>query len=247
MARPTTESERVTAFREPSQQLPPQVSDSICDAEKEFQVPTLIASIRPNPTPLLSSTLRRLLAAACLLAFPAALSAQTAEFSWVQSTVGTGLSIDHGVAVDGSGNVYIADSGNHRVLKETLSGGAYTQSTVADSSSAYQLQYPYGVAVDGSGNVYIADFEAIRVLKETLSAGAYTQSVVADSTGPFDLQRPEGVAVDANGNVNIADADTGLVLKGTPSGASYTQSTVGNGFGSVSAVAVDGSGNVYIV
>jgi hypothetical protein len=47
------------------------------------------------------------LAAACLLAFPAALSAQTAEFSWVQSTVGNGFGSVSAVAVDGSGNVYI--------------------------------------------------------------------------------------------------------------------------------------------
>ena len=56
------------------------------------------------------------------------------------------------MAVDGSGNVYIADSGNNRVLKETLSGGSYTESTVGSG-----LNRPIQLAVDGAGNVYIAD------------------------------------------------------------------------------------------
>ena len=47
----------------------------------------------------------------------------------------SGLNVPEGVAVDGSGNVYIADTGNNRVLKETLSGGSYTQSTVGSGLS----------------------------------------------------------------------------------------------------------------
>jgi hypothetical protein len=66
------------------------------------------------------------------------------------------------VAVDGSGNVYIADNGNNLILKETLSGGSYTQSTIPTSG----LLGPLGVVVDGSGNVYIADTGHSRVVKE---------------------------------------------------------------------------------
>ena len=245
MAQPTTESERVTAFREPRQQLQTQVSDSICDAEEEFQARSLIASIRRGTTLLLARRLRRPSAAACLLALTVALQAQTAQFAGVQSTVSTGLSSAFGVAVDGSGNIYVADSGNSRVLMETLSGGAYTQSVVADASAAYGLQGPRGVAVDGSGNVYITDVNTNRVLKETLSGGAYTQSVVADS-GVDGLLNPEGVAVDGSDNVYIADTGNGRVLKETLSAGNYAQSTLGSGLSTPYAVAVDGSGTVYI-
>ncbi len=58
--------------------------------------------------------------------------AQTAHFSGAQSIVPTSnLNQPIGVAIDGGGNIYITDSWNGRVLKETLSGGSYTESTVA--------------------------------------------------------------------------------------------------------------------
>jgi sugar lactone lactonase YvrE len=166
------------------------------------------------------------------------MQAQTAHFSGVQNPLGSGLSSPGGVAVDGSGNVYIADTSNNRILKETLDSGAYTQSTVVSSG----LLNPQGVAVDGSGNLYIADTGNSRVLIETLSAGSYTQSVVGSG-----LLNPQGVAVDGSGNVYIADTGNDQVLIETLSGGIYTQNIVVNsGLSGPGGVAVDGSGNVYI-
>ena len=155
--------------------------------------------------------------------------------------VDSGLNWPWGEAVDGIGNVYIADTKNNRVLKETLSGGSYTQSVIANSTSN-GLSGLAGVAVDAAGNVYIADSYNNRVLKETLSGGSYTQSTVGSG-----LSSLEGVAVDGVGNVYITDYGYGQVLKETLSGGSYTQSTiVGNGLTNPWGVAVDGAGNVYI-
>jgi len=154
-----------------------------------------------------------------------------------QTTVaGSGLNLPYAVAVDGSGNVYIADGGNGRILKVTLSGGSYTQSTVVSG-----LNFPAGVAVDGSGNVYIADSGNNQVLKESPVGGSYVQTVVGSG-----LFGPLGVAVDGSGNVYIADTNHGSVLKETLSGGSYTQTTVVSGLNSPAGVAVDRGGNVYI-
>jgi sugar lactone lactonase YvrE len=148
----------------------------------------------------------------------------------------TGLSTPTGVAVDASGNVYIVDSNNSRLLKEALSAGNYTQSTIATG-----LLAAYGVAVDGGGNVYVADTGNNRVLMETPAAGSYTQSVIASGVG-----YPMGVAVDGGGNVYITDTGNGEVLEETLSAGSYTQSTIVSGLSNPAGVAVDGSGNVYI-
>jgi DNA-binding beta-propeller fold protein YncE len=157
-----------------------------------------------------------------------------------ENTVPTSpLSNPSGVAVDASGNIYIADTDNNRVLKETYSAGSYTESTVPTSP----LSWPYGVAVDGSGNIYIADTGNDWVLKETLSAGSYTESTVPTS----NLNSPFGVAVDGSGNVYIADTDNYRVLKETLSEGSYTESIVPTSpLGWTFGVAVDGGGNVYI-
>ena len=166
--------------------------------------------------------------------FGAGMGPQLAFSPPTRSTIGSGLNAPEGVAVDSSGNIYIADESNFRVLKETPSNGSYTQSTVADN-----LGGPQGVAVDGSGNVYVATPDG--VLKETLSGGSYTQSTIASNPGGnFSY-----VAVDASGNVYITSTQ-GSVLKETLSNGSYTQSTVVTGVNEPDGVAVDASGNVYI-
>ncbi|MDE1177521.1 MAG: NHL repeat-containing protein [Edaphobacter sp.] len=148
----------------------------------------------------------------------------------------TGLNNPRQVAVDASGNLYIADSANNRVLKETPSNGSYIQSTIGTG-----LQSPLGVAVDVSGNLYIADSSNGRLLKETLSGKNYSQSTVSSTVGAA-----WSVAVDVGGNVFVADPNGNRVLKETPSGSSYVESTIGSGLSLPSAVAVDESGNVYI-
>lgn len=155
----------------------------------------------------------------------------------VQSFVGSGSYDPFGVAVDGAGNIYISDTLNSRVLKETASDGTYTESTIGSG-----LSLPDQIAVDGNGNIYIADTGNSRVLMETLSGGTYIQSELDSG-----LSSPDGVAVDGNGNVYIADTGNNRVLVETLANGSYTQNTVAsNGLNVPTGVAVDGKGNVYI-
>jgi NHL repeat len=130
--------------------------------------------------------------------------------------------------VDSSGNVYIADTGNNRILKETLSGGSYAQSSVVSSG----LGSPWGVAVDAVGNVFVADAGNSRALKETPSGGTYIQSIIPTRT----LYNPLGIAVDANENVYIVQTESGTtdVLKELPPTSAANFGTVN--VGSVSSV-----------
>ena len=156
-----------------------------------------------------------------------------------ESPVGIGLEHPSGAAVDASGNVYITDTNNDRLLKETLSAGSYTQTIVASYFTC-----AYGVAVDGAGNVFVSDCSTNEVFLDTPSGGGYyTQSVLV-STG---LSYPAGLAVDGSGRIYIVDSHNNRVLLETPSGGAYTQSILStSGLSDPLGVAVDGSGNVYI-
>ena len=160
-----------------------------------------------------------------------------------EKPIGSGFQQPQQIAVDDSGNLYIADYLTDNVYKESLVDGVYTQSVLKGN-----LGGPIGVAVDSNGNVYISDSGGSSVvLKETLEPnGNYVESTVPTSgLGGiiFDL------AVDSKGNIYIADTLNDQVVKETLSGSTYTQSVVAsaaNGLNGPEGVAVDPRGNVYI-
>ena len=161
----------------------------------------------------------------------------------IQSTISSGWIHPQAVAVDGAGNLYVANyptspgASGGSVVKETLTGGSYTQSTIGSG-----IVGPTGVAVDGAGNVYIADASVHAVFKETPTTGGYIQSQLPT----LGMAWPIGVAVDGSGNVYVTEAYDNLVLKEALSGGSYTQSTIVTGLSYPMGIAVDGSGNVYV-
>ncbi len=158
----------------------------------------------------------------------------------VVANASAGLLAPYAMAVDGSGNIYVADVGANAVFKETLSAGTYTGSILPTSS----LNQPTGIAVDGGGNVYIADTNNSRVLKESPSAGGYTESVVANSA-INGVNFPIGLAVDGNGSVYFLCS--GTIFVEAPSASGYIQGAVPySGISSLGGFAVDGSGNVYL-
>lgn len=170
-----------------------------------------------------------------------------------------------GVAVDASGNVYVADDGNHKIRKITPTGvvttfAGSTEGFADGTGSTAQFNSPKGIAVDASGNVYVTDEGNFKIRKIT-PAGAVTTlagSTVgfADGSGTsaqFNLLR--GIAVDAAGNVYAADRGNHRIRKISPAGVVTTLagssrgSTDGTGvtakFNELKGIAVDASGNVY--
>ena len=145
------------------------------------------------------------------------------------SANGTGVaasfSFPYGVAVDSSGNIYVADAYNNLIRKIT-SGGAVT--TFAGSGSAgatnatgtsASFHNPEGVAVDSSGNVYVADttnhlirkITPARVVSTFAGTGSPGSNNGAATVATFN--NPSGVAVDPSGNVYVADASNHLIRK----------------------------------
>lgn len=185
------------------------------------------------------------------------------------------LNYPQGIAVDATGNVFIADCFNHRVRKVTPDGvistvaGTGTAGNTGDGAAATSatLRNPCGVAVDSAGNVYIGDTRNHAVRKVatggTISraagkgeAGYYQDGIAAAEAW---LNTPLGVAVDSAGNLYIADVLNHRIRKVGTDGKIAT--VAGNGFVGYSgdegpataatlaypiSVALDAAGNLYI-
>jgi hypothetical protein len=179
-----------------------------------------------------------------------------------------------GVAVDGSGNLYMADEANERIrlvatdgLISTFAGNGTTGFS-GDGAAATNasLAGPTGVAVDGSGNLYIADRVNNRIrqvgtngLINTI-AGSGANGFAGDGGAAINasLSNPTDVAVDGLGNVFIADSGNKRIRKVGPNGIIITVAGNGDGgyygdggpatnafFEAPASVAVGALGNFY--
>ena len=131
------------------------------------------------------------------------------------------LNKPRGIAFDSSGNLYIADSGNHRIRKVTFTTGIIT--TVAGNgnpgyngegtATACSLYFPSDVAFDSVGKFFIADTSNNRIRKVT--TGGIISTIAGTGTAGYGgdgaaangaaINYPEGICLDANDNLYIAD------------------------------------------
>jgi uncharacterized protein with LGFP repeats len=138
-----------------------------------------------------------------------------------------------GLAVNGAGNVYIADSSNNRVEKVTpggtlsvIAGTGVAAAPVPGLATASPLNYPVGVALDSSGNIYIGDTFSHQVLRIDAVTGILSAFAGTGTAGPAtaglatlsNLNGPRAVAVDSANNVYIADTDNFRIERVTPAG-----------------------------
>ncbi len=131
-----------------------------------------------------------------------------------QSTLGNGFTAPWGAAIDGSGNLFVADEGgsgssvgNSAVYEVLAAGGYTTVHTLVNSG----INRPSDVAIDGSGNLFFTDF-GNQVVKEITAASGYA-TVVTLPTPPSSFDSLVDIAVDGSGNVFIGDAADGRVYK----------------------------------
>ena len=142
------------------------------------------------------------------------------------------LNTPNGLACDGAGNLYIADTNNSVIRKVNSTTGVIT--TVAGSNAlgagfsgdgapatGAQLNLPYGIAIDSAGDLFISDSYNGRIREVNASSGIIATVAGGGSTIFGDqglasqafLSLPQGIAVDANGNLFIADSLNSLVRR----------------------------------
>jgi DNA-binding beta-propeller fold protein YncE len=108
-----------------------------------------------------------------------------------------------GVAVDSSGNVYIADANNNRIQKFTSTGQFITKWGSSGSGDG-EFYYPCGIAADSRGYVYVVDRSNARIQKFT-SDGKFITKWGSGGSDDGEFLNPYGVAVDMSGDVYVAD------------------------------------------
>lgn len=180
-----------------------------------------------------------------------------------------------GIAVDGAGVIFVADTGNNMIRRiatdgtvTTLAGAPNTFGGTDGTGAAARFNFPNSLAIDTAGNLYVAD-ELNSTIRKVTSAGVVTtlagQAGVSGrvdgsgSTARFD--RPTGVAVDGSGNLYVADYRNQLIRKVTSAGVVSTIAGSGglaglqNGSGFLldpvlfrnpTDTAVDTAGNIFV-
>ena len=173
-----------------------------------------------------------------------------------------------GVASDGAGNLFVADTENHTIRKVVVATGTVTtlagppdHAGSADGmGAAAQFDMPWGVASDGAGNLFVADSSNVTVRNVTVATGAVTTLMSSQAhaylTGPYPLA---GVASDGTGNLFVAFRGDNLILKVRIATGDVTDlagsvgnsgSTDGSGanarFDSPAGMATDGAGSLFV-
>jgi hypothetical protein len=188
-------------------------------------------------------------------------------------------------AVDGAGNLYLAEYSNCTIRKltpvgtdwvvTTLAGLAGNHGSADGTGSGARFDGPVGVALDGAGNLYVAD-EHNHTIREVTPVGTNwvvtTLAGLAGSSGSADgtnndarFHYPYGVAVDTNGNLYVSDQVNCTIREVTPVGTNWVVTTLAGKAGysgsadgtnsdarfrfnyyGLGNVTVDGAGNVYV-
>jgi sugar lactone lactonase YvrE len=177
-----------------------------------------------------------------------------------------------GVALDGSGNLYVADFSNHTIRKidpagtvSTLAGQARSFGSADGTGAEARFTNPQDIAVDANGTIYVADAGNHTIRRITADGVVSTLAGVAGQKGSTDgpiadarFNSPTGLAVDNAGNLLVVDRLNSTVRMITPGGTVSTLagkpdtvgSTDGNGanarFKFPNDVAVDAQGTIYV-
>lgn len=162
----------------------------------------------------------------------------------------------HGLAVDGSGNIFVADAANNLIRKIAPAGvvttvaGSGAKGLTNGTGIAAAFDFPADLVIDGVGNLYVSDGNN-RCIRKI----APNREVTTFATG-FGF--PEGITMDVAGNLFVADAGSGVIRKVTPAGVvsvltgslarrDHVDGKLADAlFHTPEGIAIDKDGNLYV-
>ncbi len=175
------------------------------------------------------------------------------------------------MAVDSSGNIYVADTGNQTIRQiapgavvTTVAGSPGQAGTADGATSAARFSSPGGIAVDSARAIYVADFASNTIRKiaggsvSTLAGTAGTAGTTDGTGAAARFRGPSKLGVDSAGNVYVADQMNHTIRKITPAAVVTTLAGAAGLTGSVDGVgsaarfyqpisaAVDAAGNIFV-
>lgn len=205
---------------------------------------------------------------------PTGVSSVFAGSGAIGSTDGTGnaasFNAPGGIAIDVSGNIYVADQQNNSIrmissagVVKTIAGTGAAGANNATTGLAATFNNPDGLAIDKQGNIYVADTKN-NMIRKIATDGSVTTFAGSGANGKSDglktaasFNYPTGLAIDALGNLFVADYKNHAIRKITPDGQVTTVAGDGsagsaNGIGAAATfnypigLAFDSSGNLFI-
>jgi sugar lactone lactonase YvrE len=150
----------------------------------------------------------------------------------------------YGMAIDSSGNIWVADSGNDRVQKFN-SKGEYQSQFGSTGIGNGQFKRPTDIAITPGGDLWVVDAENARVQKFN-SKGEYLGKFGVPGSGNGQFVEPLGIAIDKNGNIWVSDRSFSPLEQFNASGE-YIRTAGGGLLGYPEGVAVDSENNVWVV
>jgi sugar lactone lactonase YvrE len=150
----------------------------------------------------------------------------------------------YGIDTDAAGDVYIADTDNHRIQKFSANGHFLAKWGRKGSRNG-QFNNPSDVATDAAGNVYVVEGFNHRIQKFS-PKGRFLAKWGGMGSGNGEFDRPTSIATDADGNVYVADHGNSRIQKLSSDGellAKWGTSTTGF----LAGIATDAEGSVYVL
>lgn len=179
------------------------------------------------------------------------------NFVWKLSKSINDLSRPTGIAVNGKGEIYVADYGNNHMQKYSSDGNLIYQWGISgrvkngdpSTSPGGEFSGVWGVALDSNGNIFVTDNNNHRIQKFD-SGETYVSQFGKEGTDNGQFKNPHGIAIDAQNNIFIADTGNDRIQKFDGNGTflkAWGKTGTGKGtFDGPHGLAVDSSGNLYV-